>query len=232
MRGGFGRPFFVEGCALMKLTVKQAVRAGWANRSAIFANIYKGQISAEKNAQGVVLIELSELGRAFPVPVLPDDAEPWHGDDIEVERLRCENARLRAVLEAAEADRDRLKEMAWLAAALRRPLWRWLNARRESDPKSPIVTPWHGRAEPVNVVLRSVHPGCPLVGPPAEYQSHQGIRGSFRVPANRQEPSSQPPLCGRERKRPGASGTGVTTGLKRRANDMTKYRHLATLLSG
>ena len=106
------------------LTVDEAAAAGWGHRAALYRAIKKGRIDAV--GRRPAMLETCELERVYGAPKV----RPDHVDDIELDRLRRENRRLRGDLDGERRRGTRLREMAAGFARTGElppaPLWRLL----------------------------------------------------------------------------------------------------------
>ena len=96
---------------MVKLTVVQAAKAGWAPRQTLYRRIKSGKLSAETDAGGRVVIDASELVRVFGDPVRSTDTEISKTDTSNTPdnaAVQAELARLRADLEFERERGDRL----------------------------------------------------------------------------------------------------------------------------
>ena len=115
------------------LTVDEAAAAGWGHRAALYDAIREGRIDAV--GRRPAMIETSELERVYGAP----KARPDHVDDIELDRLRRENLRLRGDLDGERRHGSRLREMAAgyartgeLPPLPSARLWSWLHGYADS----------------------------------------------------------------------------------------------------
>ena len=94
---------------MTKLTVIEAARTGYAARATIYRKIKVGELYAEADEDGTVVIKPAELTRVFGEPRPPGETSPETMlDTAETDRLRTENALLRAENADLRLQRDRL----------------------------------------------------------------------------------------------------------------------------
>ena len=94
---------------MTKLTVIEAARTGYAARATIYRKLKVGELCAETDEDGTVVIDPAELTRVFGEPRPPGETSPATVlDTSETERLRAENALLRAENADLRLHRDRL----------------------------------------------------------------------------------------------------------------------------
>lgn len=108
---------------MTKLTVTAAAKAVGISRQAMYRRIDQGKITVERDADGVPMIDTSELLRAFgsldgkakrPAQALPAEAAPAAVSDA-VTTLQAQIGQLQAQLDAerAKADQARLDADRW-----------------------------------------------------------------------------------------------------------------------
>ena len=124
---------------MTKLTVIEAMRAGYAGRSTIYRKLTAGELNSETD-DGTIVIEEADLVRVFgePTPHRRTSHETA-SNTSETDRLRAENTLLRAENEDLRRHRDRLMtllEQASLPEPAPRPgrTLRGLLGRRSATP--------------------------------------------------------------------------------------------------
>lgn len=97
----------------MRLTVKQAAKAGWASRPTLYRAIKEGRISFEKNEAGHPVIDPAELVRVFGEPrkaESQDKSQESNLAHLKIHEIQLENAVLKEKLAALERERDGLAD--------------------------------------------------------------------------------------------------------------------------
>ncbi len=112
----------------MKLTVSQAARAAGKSKSQISRRVKKGDIAAEKGADGRPLIDLSDLQRVYPHA---DPAKRGIQRPSTKPRNEAETRTLRTQVDMLRDDRDRLRTE--LGAERRERRDKEEHARQERD---------------------------------------------------------------------------------------------------
>ena len=115
------------------LTVDEAADAGWGHRASLYSAIKKGRIASL--ARWPTMLDTSELERVYGAPMPRTD----HVDELELDRLRHENRRLRRYVEDERRHGAQLRVMAeQFALTGQLPpqpswrLWRWLRGCDEN----------------------------------------------------------------------------------------------------
>lgn len=96
-----------------KITIREAVEAGWASKPTMYRAVKQGRISVDKTIPGRQLLDVSELVRVFGEPVsradkaIKADTNPVASRMAELEH---ETALLRERLKSVEKERDSLVE--------------------------------------------------------------------------------------------------------------------------
>jgi hypothetical protein len=130
---------YIEGC-VAKVNKSQAAKMARVSRPTIDKKIKSGELSAEKQYDGSVLIDVSELERVFGSLVAPDTMQParkdLHADTSQVaailqsqiELLQREIYTLREEREKDRREREQLLEIIQSQTRL-------LPAPKEPEPK-------------------------------------------------------------------------------------------------
>ena len=103
-----------------KLTIAEAVKAGWAARPTLYRALKAGRLSAEKSPQGRVLLDVSELVRVYGEP-RQKRTKVSGKEKSTVSHLASKVDALKARLDAEQKETGRLKES--LSEAQEREKW-------------------------------------------------------------------------------------------------------------
>lgn len=94
----------------MKLTIKQAGKAGWPSRPTLYRAIKNGRLSAEKTPDGRTLIDSAELVRVYGEPVSKGAAPETAAPVVRITELQGEIGVLKERLASLEREKDSLTE--------------------------------------------------------------------------------------------------------------------------
>ena len=114
-----------------KLTIAEAVKAGWASKPTLYRHMKSGKLSVDKSQPGKTLNDISELVRVFGEPVSRKGSDETDVAGLRLSDLERDNAVLQERLRSAE------KEVASLTQARQEAQEReeWLRGQLDAQTK-------------------------------------------------------------------------------------------------
>jgi hypothetical protein len=92
----------------MKITIVQAVKAGYSTKPTIYRDIKRGKLSASENKKGAKVIDVADLVKQYGEPSAKSQA-PAPKPTADMKALKIENEMLKAELERARRDADQAR---------------------------------------------------------------------------------------------------------------------------